>query len=161
MFALAGLAVAPPTFTSPTRSVGVLVALRLTRGDIIEFVVVTIVLPPVVLWLLEVASGVLGRRVRDVVHRVFAGILAAVLGIEVVERFPGHVVTPTTPLLLVVGAIGLVVVYALLFTWSGPVTSVLDGAGWSRRCRRRSSRIRVRAAARSRGKRSRRPGGAG
>lgn len=151
LFGLAGLAVAQPTFSSLTRSVGVLVPLRLTRADVIEFVVLTVVLPPMVLWLLEVASGVFGRRVRDVVHRGFAGLLAAVLVIEVVKRAPGHVVTPSTPLLLVVGAIGLVVMYALLswslvrqwlrllafapllfgllFTWSGPVTTVLDAGG--------------------------------
>ena len=111
---LSGLAVAEPTFSSLTDSTGVLVPLRLDRLIVVEFVLLVILVPPLVLWVIEVLVGLLSTWARRLRHRSFAGLLAAIFAIECAKQIPYESVTPSGPVLVLIGIGAFVAMFALM-----------------------------------------------
>lgn len=86
LFALAGLAVAQPTFDLLDKNPIVLVTRRTTRLELVGLALVLVVAPPLALWLVEVAAGIAWPRGRRLVHAALLALVAAVLAVEVLKH---------------------------------------------------------------------------
>ncbi len=55
-------------------------------GDIVSFSVLLVLLPPLLLLAIELLLGLLGRRVREVAHVVFIGVLVALIAAQALKK---------------------------------------------------------------------------
>src|SRR6266511_1689753 len=87
LFALTGLAIAQPLLDVTGKAPDFFLLHRADRGQIVLLVAAIVLLPPVALWLLEVAARALsGERVRRQVHWAILTGLVAVLALEVGKK---------------------------------------------------------------------------
>jgi hypothetical protein len=132
LFALAGFVVAQPLLDVLGRSPDFLVFRRVDTRDIVALAVAITLVPPLVLWGLEVLTGLLGRRARGVVHLAMVAGLLGLLGLEATKKL-----TPMRgPALVVVGVLvglGGALLYAkgagfrlwLRWLWPAPIVFLL------------------------------------
>ena len=83
LFALIGFVVAQPTLDVLGKAPDFFLFRRADRGDILVLVLAVTVLPAVGLWLVELAAGLAGERIRRAVHLLMVAGLLAVLAVEV------------------------------------------------------------------------------
>ena len=83
LFALIGFVVAQPTLDVLGKAPDFFLFRRADRGDILVLVLAVTVLPAVGLWLVELAAGLAGERIRRAVHLLMVAGLLAVLALEV------------------------------------------------------------------------------
>jgi hypothetical protein len=83
---LCGFVIAQPLFDVTGQSPEFFVFRHVGASEILLLVVVVTLLPALVLWALEVAAGLLGERVRRVVHLAFVTALLALLALEVLKK---------------------------------------------------------------------------
>jgi hypothetical protein len=146
LLALTGLAVVQPVLDVLGRSPETFVFRGVDGGQLVLFGILVAVVPALVLWLIGLATRVLGRRVRAAVHLVM---LAALAGIAVLValRLAGMKGTPVLLLAVAVG-VGGAVLYARskgvrlfllylsplpllacgLFLFTSDVSGLVDGA---------------------------------
>jgi arylsulfatase A-like enzyme len=101
LFALAGFVVAQPLLDVLGRSPDFLLFRQADARDIVLLAVAFTLAPPVALRAVELLAGVLGRRVRWLVHLALVAGLLGLLGLEVAKKL-----TPLgSPALVAVGAL--------------------------------------------------------
>jgi hypothetical protein len=132
VFALAGFVVAQPLLDVLGRSADFLRFRQADARDIVALAVAFTLAPPVMLGAVEVLAGLLGRRVRWLVHLALVGGLFGLLGLEVAKKL-----TPVRGLALVVvgmlAGLGGGVLYAkgatarlwLRWLWPAPIVFLL------------------------------------
>jgi hypothetical protein len=86
LFALTGLVVAQPLLEVVGRSPDFFLFREADSRDIALLAVAITLVPPLVLWALELLADVLGRRVRGVVHLVLVTGLLGLLALEVAKK---------------------------------------------------------------------------
>jgi hypothetical protein len=130
--ALTGFVVAQPLLDVFGRSPDFFLFRDADARDIVLFAIAVILLPPLALWAVELAAGLLGRPVRRVVHLALVAGLLGLLGLEIAKKL-----TPLRgPALAVVGvlaALGGGLLYArasaarmwLRFLWPAPLVFLL------------------------------------
>jgi arylsulfatase A-like enzyme len=95
LFALSGVAVAQPAFDLLTKNAELMVTLRTTAFEAVLFTVLVLLVPPAVLWAVEVLVGLAVPRLRRYAHAALAAVVVTVLAIEVLKHqtdLPGRVV---------------------------------------------------------------------
>lgn len=102
---LSSFAIAQPLFDLLGKYPAFFAAHESTRSEIIAFAVVLVVVPPLVLALIEALVGLVELRARPIVHRVFVGLLAALLFLQVVRRADSLGTGAMFALALVLGAV--------------------------------------------------------
>jgi len=101
LFALTGLVVAQPLLDVLGRAFDFLLFHQADARDIVVLAVTITLLPPLILWSLDVLAGLLGRRIQAAVHLLLVAGLLGLLGLEVAKK-----VTPLRgPALVVVGVL--------------------------------------------------------
>lgn len=103
LLALASLAVAQPTFDLLGKNARLFIAWRTTRWELVALTVIVALLPAAMVWLVEVAVGLLAPRARPTVHLWLIGALA---GVVVVEAFKVHTGLPMALVVMVAIAVG-------------------------------------------------------
>jgi hypothetical protein len=84
LFVLCGLAVAQPLLDVTGKAPDFFLLHRASRGQILLLVAMVVVLPPLALWLLELAAGlVAGERARGLLHWALVTGLLVLLAVEV------------------------------------------------------------------------------
>ncbi len=145
LFALAGIAIAQPTFDILGKdATGVVVSRHASALQVVTFTVLLILIPPLVGWVIEVLFGAVVPRIRPVVHALLCGLAIGVLAVEVLK----HQTTLTSGKLIGLGVVaGLAgaalvlrfatvklwlrylalapVVFAVLFVFFSPITDVV------------------------------------
>ena len=144
LFALSGIAFAQPMLDLLSKSTGLFFTRGTTGIQAIALVLLILLVPATVLWVLETAIGALVPRLRPWFHAVFAGLLVAVIAVELVKKATQ---LGPNPLLLIgaiagIGGAALVlrvdavrqflrilaiapVVFGLLFLVASPVSDVV------------------------------------
>lgn len=144
LFALAGIAVAQPTFDLLGKNANELVVNARTRPQILALVVLVLVVPPALAWLAEVAVGLVAPRLRPYAHAAIAALILATFAVELLKR---QTEWGATALVVAGAAAGLLggylllryrvprlflhylafapVVFAIMFVFFSPVTTVL------------------------------------
>jgi Sulfatase len=146
LLALTGVAIAQPAFDLLEKNVALFVTERTSKAQTIGLTLVLILVPPTVLWLVEVAAGLVLPRVRRWVHAAFAGGIAGIVAIEVLK--PRTSIAPSRLVVVAaVVALGVAfcvlrfdvvrmflrylafapVIFALMFLFFSPVTDVVFG----------------------------------
>lgn len=119
LLALTGLAIAQPLLDVFGRSPAEFLFRQADSGDIVQFALIVVFAPPVILWLVAVPWRLLGRRTRLAVHLVEVFGLAVILVLAVLAETTS-VGTALVALLALAGAAGLVWLYLrfdLVRTW--------------------------------------------
>lgn len=149
LFAASGLAFAQPVFDVLGKNSEIFVSRHATPAQTIAFVVAVLFGPPIAWYALELASSLVGDRVRRVVHLVGLGIAGALASLQLAKQ-----VTELGPVpLVVIGVLGGIalallvarfsvvrtwlrvlvvapVAFAVLFLVASPVTTVVfEGRG--------------------------------
>ncbi|MGH3036017.1 MAG: sulfatase-like hydrolase/transferase [Gaiellaceae bacterium] len=119
--ALSAFAFAQPLFDLLDDSADFFAVRGSSRWEIVLFAVAVILLPPAALLLVEALAGLVSRRLREVLHLVFVGGLAAVVAVQVLKRATD--LTSTEGLLTLAVLVGAVV--ALLYRRIAPLRSFL------------------------------------
>ncbi len=119
--ALTTFALAQPLFDLLGKNPEFFAARGSTSRDIIVFAVLLVLVPPLVLFLIELLVGLISPRARDLLHLVFIALLLAVVIIQPLKKAvdAGDAVLIAIPLL-----IGIVV--AFLYSRAEPVRSFLS-----------------------------------
>jgi hypothetical protein len=86
LFVLAGFAVAQPLLDVTGKAPDFFLFNRVTRGDILVLLAAIVLLPPLALWLVELAARLAGDRARRLVHLALVTGLFAVLALEVGKK---------------------------------------------------------------------------
>ncbi len=86
LFALCGIAVAQPTFDLLGKNTGIFATRGATSLDLILLALFIVLVPPLVLYLVEVAVGLVLPRVRRYVHALLCGLAFGVFAEEVLKR---------------------------------------------------------------------------
>ncbi|MGI8844637.1 MAG: sulfatase-like hydrolase/transferase [Thermoleophilaceae bacterium] len=116
--ALTTFALAQPLFDLLGKNPEFFAARGSTAGDIITFAILLVVVPPVVLFVIELLVGLISHRARDVLHLVYIAVLLAVVIIQPLKKAldAGDLVLIVIP--LIVGAL-----VALLYSRAEPMRS--------------------------------------
>jgi hypothetical protein len=144
LLALAGVAVAQPTFDILSKDANTFITRRTTPFQAVLFAALVVLVPPLAAWTFEVLVGVALPRARRYVHALLCGFAVGVIAVEVLKKQ-----TPLTSSRLVAGGVlaGLAgaalvwrfdivrmwlrylafasVVFAVMFLFFSPVTSVV------------------------------------
>lgn len=148
LFAIVGLAFAQPLFDLLANNAELFVSRRTTGSQLVAFAAIVVLVPPALLWVAEVAVGVVVPPARRWVHVGFVGIAAGVAVEELVKEQTdlGRVALIACGLLAAAAFAVLVarfepvrtwlrylavapVLFAFLFLWSSPVTTVVFDRG--------------------------------
>jgi Sulfatase len=86
LLTLAGFVVAQPLLDVLGRSPDFLLFRRADAHDIVALAIAITLLPPLLLWALEVLVGLPGRPFRQAAHLVLVAVLAGLLGLEVAKK---------------------------------------------------------------------------
>jgi hypothetical protein len=100
---LSAFAIAQPLFSLLGDNAEFFAARDAPAIDIVLFALAATLLPPLALLLVELLAGLAGRRVRQAVHLLFVGTLAAIVAIQVLKRATS---APTATMLVATAAIG-------------------------------------------------------
>jgi Sulfatase len=86
LFVLCGFAIAQPLLEVTGRSPDLFVFRRAGRGDILQLVVGVTLLPALAIWAGEVLVGLVGERLRRLLHLVAVTMLLTLIAIQVVKK---------------------------------------------------------------------------
>jgi len=116
--ALTTFALAQPLFDLLGKNPEFFAARGSTGSDIIVFAILLVVIPPVVLFVIELLVGLVSRSARDVLHLVYIAVLLAVVIIQPLKKAldVGDAVLVVIPLLIGAGV-------ALLYRRAEPIRS--------------------------------------
>lgn len=118
---LSAFALAQPLFSLLSDNPEFFAARGSTATEIIVFALLLVLVPPAILFLIELLVGLLSDRARTVVHLVFMGALAAVIFIQALKRS-----IDASDSVLILLAVGLGGAAALLYAFAEPVRSFVS-----------------------------------
>lgn len=144
LLALAGFALTQPLLSVFGNAPDLFIFRDATTADILVFALVIALVPPLVLWLVELGVGLISTRVARVVHIVFVGALVTIFAIQVLRKALGiHGATNVivsvalgvlgAALYLRIDVVGLFLrfaslaplAFALMFAFSSPVSTLV------------------------------------
>jgi Sulfatase len=86
LLAVTGMTLARPTFGILTNNTAVFVSRHTQPLELVAFTLLLVLLPPFLLWLVEVGVGALLPRARPVVHAVLVAIVAGIFVVAVLKK---------------------------------------------------------------------------
>lgn len=135
---------AQPVFDLLSKNAGLFVTLGTTWLETVALALVTVVMPPLVLWVVEVLVGLLVPKLRAAAHALLAAGVIAVIGVEAFKRLtdlPPRVLLGLGAVVAVAGGLLMLrsalfrswlrflaiapVLFAVLFLFTSSVTSVV------------------------------------
>ncbi len=111
LFALTGIAVAQPTLDLLGKNPSLFIVWRSDRSRFLALVFLLVLGPPIAMWAVEVAVGAVVPRARRWLHAIFIGVIATVIGVEVIKKATSLGPVAIELLALVVGIGGAVLVF--------------------------------------------------
>ena len=105
LLALSGLALAQPIFNLLGKNAEFFAVRDSSRAQIVGFALLLVFVPPLALWLVELAVGVLSEPVRRVVHILFVAGLLALIAAQALRKATGLSTTPFIVAVVVAAAI--------------------------------------------------------
>ena len=111
LFGVAGLAVAQPTFDLLTKNADLFTSRHIGAGELVLFVAALLLVPPALLYAVEVVVGVVAPGARRAAHAVVIAIPAGIFLEEAVK----HASSIGSPWLAVIGVVGGVLIGALRY----------------------------------------------
>jgi hypothetical protein len=148
LFVLSGFAIAQPLLDVTGRSPETFLFYRVDGPELVGYVLILVLVPPIVLWLLVHAVGRASAWAGRVLHAIFAGGLVALIAIQAAKKLADVRGVPLVVVAVLVGAAGVVlfarsalvrsfvtvltpapIVFALLFLLASPSAELVRPAG--------------------------------